>query len=170
MTSLSDMQINPLTPGHWSELLRIRLYPEQKRYVPSPVQVQGQYIFDRQDKKAPFEVFVIEVADQVAGFFTLVKDVDDYLWFGGFQVDIAFQNAGIGRAVFQRLFAFVVKSPEYAGISLNVQYSNKTVIRFYQRMGLSLVAMMQPGEEPLWLMKISRENIMRMLKSYKHQG
>lgn len=165
MTSFNEIKMSPLTPKYWSELLGIRLYPEQKRFVPSPVKVQRQYIFERKDKKPPFEVFVIEIADQVAGFFTLVKDVDDYLWFGGFQVDIAFQNTGIGRAVFERLFAFVAKSPEYAGISLNVQYSNKTVIRFYQRMGLSQVAMMQPGDEPLWLMKISRENIVQMMKS-----
>ncbi|WDE02777.1 GNAT family N-acetyltransferase [Thalassomonas viridans] len=164
MTTFDEIKINPLTPKQWPEFMRIRLYPDQQRFVPTPEKIRGQFIFERTDKKAPFEIFVIELDNQVAGFFTLVKDVDDYLWFGGFQIDIAFQNAGIGRAVFERLFAFVAKSPEYAGISLNVQYSNKTVIRFYQRMGLSQVAMMKPADEALWLMKISRENILQMVK------
>ncbi|WP_281557478.1 GNAT family N-acetyltransferase [Thalassomonas sp. RHCl1] len=165
MITSADINIEPLKPAHWSKILRIRLYPLQQAFVPSPMKVQSQYIFDRKDNKPPFEVFVISIADQVAGFFTLVKDVDDYLWFGGFQVDTAFQNSGVGRAVFERLYAFIIKSPEFAGISLNVQYHNKAVIRFYQRMGFALVAMMKPADEPLWLMKISRENIAQKSKS-----
>ena len=164
MTAVTALNIEPLKSRHWGEILRIQVHPAQKSFVPAPVKVQSQYIFERVDKKPPFEILVIEIEHKVAGFFTLVKDVDDYLWFGGFQLDQAYQNLGLGRQVFERLFAFVAKTPEYAGISLNVQYNNKTIIRFYQRMGLTLVAMMKPGDEPLWLMKIDRESIVQVLK------
>ena len=55
----------------------------------------------------------------------------------------------------------VVNNKQFQGISLNVQCKNKTIIRFYQRMGFTQVAMMKAAQDLTWIMKINRENILQ---------
>ena len=57
--------------------------------------------------------------------------------------------------VFERLYQMIASNNQFQGISLNVQCKNKTIIRFYQRMGFTQVAMMQAAEELTWIMKIN---------------
>ena len=165
MNTSTGFFIEPLTSQDWGEFNRIELFSVQEPFVPTPQKIQAQYIFERNNGKPPFEIYLIKLDEKIVGFFTLTMTENNYLWFGGFQVDRLFQQCGAGRAVIKNIFHLIAKCPEYQGLMLNVQCRNKSTVSFYKRMGLEYSGMMKVNDESTWLMKITRKNVIQLNES-----
>ena len=135
----THIHIKRATPALWPETFCVKVKDEQRLVVPPPHTIMRNYIFDRTDKKPGFDVFLVLLDQQVIGLFSLALMDDNYLWFGGFQVDQAYQHRGVGTLIFQKLMRCVRDNERYAGIKLDVHCLNRMVMLFYQTMVTKLI-------------------------------
>lgn len=158
--SLPVITTKRITPTMWPEVFAINIADDQRALVPWPHVIMKNYVFDRKSDKPNFDVFAVLFEQKVVGLYSLGLMDDNYLWFGGFQVDKAYQHKGIGKAIFKQVMSLVKNHECYAGIKLDVHCNNRVIMLFYQRLGWSLMDRIENKGKPCWVMTMSREKIL----------
>jgi len=137
----------------WPSLFEIKVYHEQQRFVPSPLDLFRMRSFCQRSSDALFQVYGIRAGACPIGVFTLSMDPDGETWLGGFQLDWHYQGQGIGTRVLRELIECLqVSTPAVRRLCLNVRRANEQAVTLYQRAGFKIIEATQHGGEPAWVM------------------
>lgn len=148
------VELRPVTARNWEEAVKLKMTPEQERFVPSvALSLAKAYIKPDGVTYDPISIYSI-LTDEMVGFYSYMYRPHNMrvVYIGGFLIDRRFQRQGYGVAA-MKSFLHNVQSelPECEGVYLTVHPENVAAERFYSQFGFSKTGLVIGGEDAMGL-------------------
>ena len=130
--------LRPVNAGSWRDVARLRVTPEQRRFVAEPTYYLSMCAYG--DVWQPLAVCL---EDEVVGFLMWgIDDADGSCWLGGILVDVAHQGRGVGRAAVTEALRMLQARTGRTEFALSYQPENVAAKHLYAQLGF-----VETGEE-----------------------
>ena len=144
---MSHISLVPVTKANWQEVLRLSVFPEQEKFVPSTVlSLAKAYV--RPDGP-PIFPNAIYATGKLVGFFNLTVDVKtaDVYWISGFLIDKSVQRRGYGNAALMEVLGMIFGTyPRCQSVGLTVHPDNAIARHLYEKTGFKNTGQLFEGE------------------------
>ncbi|MFK7802861.1 MAG: GNAT family N-acetyltransferase [Anaerolineae bacterium] len=153
------VELVPITARNWEEAVKLKMTPEQERFVPSvALSLAKAYIKPDGVTYDPIGIYSTE-KEHLVGFYSYMYRPHNMrvVYIGGFLIDERFQRMGYGVAA-MNLFMKNVQSelPECEGVYLTVHPENLSAERFYSQFGFTKTGLVIGDEDAMGLTFASR--------------
>ena len=135
---------------------QLSLFEHQQGYVPSTEKIYQRV---SEPESCDFDVITVFNDNKIVGMFTYQWETSTQVWFGGLQIDKTAQSGGAASQAMQQFFQFLLEKPRFSAVRLNVDRENVTTMRFYQRLGFELDALIEHNNKLSWLMTLHRATL-----------
>ena len=134
---MSDKLVfKPIDRTNWEEALKIEVLPEQKPFVPSPLESLACAYIKPWDEA--FDPYAIYSNDKLIGLWYLsyTPESEGNYWIGGFQIDKQYQGQGLGKAAMIQILEYIPHiHPNCKVMNLTVETNNTLAQNLYKSLG-----------------------------------
>ena len=162
---IPKVSLTQVTPSVWAALHSISLHADDRTAVPTTHSLLKDVAFGPCKNVGPvsrIQAAAIWANNQPIGVFTYLWQSKNSVWFGGFQIDQAWQGNSFGKGAVLAFLSMLVADDNFNNMQLDVISGHYKVLRFYQRLGFMPMAL-NTQEPEKWILKLTRHQAEKLL-------